>query len=368
MWALFLMGIDKLKWVMRTIIYIPLVVTVIALVAFFVGSGSAAFDATYGAGIYAKINELAQSKGIAEAMMPMSQAIPGMLLSVLWAYSGAEAVSFVGSEVKSPRKGFMRGMIIGLLVVGVLYMVNAWAVQSSFGGDFIRNYSWLYYNFPDELGAVMGVAPSAPTIPFYAAMIFGSSAMSILLGFGYFFWYLNTAMVIWMGGIRGLFAMSFDRLIPPGLAAVSRRGVPTTANHLIGILAIIGTIIGVGDSLGASYSATILAIQDFTCLFFMWPLGLAAIFLPYTRPDLFEKSTFQAKIFGVPWLTIFGAITFAVGFWVMLTVGLELSAFWSQMGVALLILAGLLLAVYMYHKNRKEGIDPTKIFTEIPAA
>jgi len=52
----------------------------------------------------------------------------------------------------------------------------------------------------------------------------------------------------------------------------------------------------------------------------------------------------------------------------MLTVGLELTDIWSQIGVAVFILIGLLVVAWMYRRNRKEGIDPTKIFTEIPPA
>jgi amino acid transporter len=156
--------------------------------------------------------------------------------------------------------------------------------------------------------------------------------------------------------------------LPTKLTEVNRRGAPTWANHLIGIFALIGVFVGLGDSLGVQLSATMLAIEDFTLLFFIWPLGLAAMFLPYTRPDLFEKSTFQHKIFGIPWVTVLGAITFVVGFWLMLTVGLELTDIWSQIGVAAFILIGLLVVAWMYKRNRKEGIDPTKIFTEIPPA
>jgi APA family basic amino acid/polyamine antiporter len=103
-------------------------------------------------------------------------------------------------------------------------------------------------------------------------------------------------------------------------------------------------------------------------MFFIWPLGLAAMFLPYTRPDLFEKSTFQVKIGKVPVITILGAITFLIGFWIMLYVALELTDIWAQIGVALLMLIGLIFVVSMYAKNRREGIDPNKIFTEIPPA
>jgi len=368
LWLLELWGLSKMKWVLRVLIYLPLVVTLIAVISFFVGAGAPAFDSIYGAGMYDKINGLAKDLDIAGAMMPPGAALQGMLLSVLWAYAGAEAISFCGSEVKTPRKSFMRGMLIGIVAVGLLYMLNAWAVQVAFGGNFITNYSWLYYNNADKLQGLLGVTPAAPSIPFYAALIFGSAAMSIVLGIGYFLWYLNTSMVIWMAGVRGMFAMAFDRMLPTKLAEVNRRGAPTWANHLIGIFALIGVFVGLGDSLGVQLSATMLAIEDFTLLFFIWPLGLAAMFLPYTRPDLFEKSTFQHKIFGIPWVTVLGAITFVVGFWLMLTVGLELTDIWSQIGVAAFILIGLLVVAWMYKRNRKEGIDPTKIFTEIPPA
>ncbi|MEI6308395.1 MAG: hypothetical protein WCP58_01980 [bacterium] len=110
-----------------------------------------------------------------------------------------------------------------------------------------------------------------------------------------------------------------------------------------------------------------LAVVDFTCMFFIWPLELAAMFLPYTRPDLFEKSTFQYKIGKAP-VTILGAIAFVIGFCFMLYVPLELTDIWAQIGVALLILIGLIFAAAIYAKNHREGIDPNKIFTEIPPA
>lgn len=49
MWILELLGIDKLKWVLRGIIYIPLVITGIAIVIFFVKSGEPSFNVIFGA-------------------------------------------------------------------------------------------------------------------------------------------------------------------------------------------------------------------------------------------------------------------------------------------------------------------------------
>jgi hypothetical protein len=42
--------------------------------------------------------------------------------------------------------------------------------------------------------------------------------------------------------------------------------------------------------------------------------------------------------------------------------------FWSYMATAIMLAIGFMLVVFMYNQNRKEGIDPNKIFAEIPPA
>jgi amino acid transporter len=368
MWFLETRGLDKLKWVLRAIIYIPLALTAVAILSFFFANGANSFSAVYGANAYENVRALAASLDIKSAYLPPGQAMQGMLLSVIWAFTAAEAVSYVGSEVKSPRMAFMRGMLLGLLAVGALYVVNAYAVLHSFGSNFITEYSWLYYNHSAELAKVLGTAtPPAPSIPFYASIILKNPIISITLGIGYFLWYLNTSMIIWMAGVRGIFAMSFDRLIPLKFAEIGRNGSPTWANHIVGIFALLGTFVGLGDSLGLQLSESILALLDFTTLFFIWPLGLAGMFFPFARPDLFEKSTFQYKIGKVPLISIIGGVTFFIGWWLILYVGSYQDPL-AQILNAVLLLAGLILMAVMWYRNRKEGIDSNKIFSEIPPA
>ena len=91
------------------------------------------------------------------------------------------------------------------------------------------------------------------------------------------------------------------------------------------------------------------------------------MFLPFTRPDLYEKSTFQHKLGKIPVISIIGAVTFAIGWWMILNVTTEQNML-AMILTTLLILAGLLLMLYMWARNRKEGIDPNKIFKEIPPA
>jgi APA family basic amino acid/polyamine antiporter len=372
LWGLQLMGLDRLKWFIRVIIWVPLIITVVAIVGMFVINGDAAMNDVFGAGTVQKINLAANAQGIQDAILPAGEALLGMMIAVFWAYSALEAVSFVGSEVKSPRTSFMRGMSIGFVAVVVLYVLNCYAPAFSFGSNVIRNYSWLY-NTSDETNAALstalgGVTPPIVSMPFYAGIAFGQAWLCLVFGIAYMCWYLNTALICWLGAVRGLFAMAFDRQLPLWLCKVSKRGVPTAASHVVGVVAVLSVFLGYGDAAGASSAGVMLAILDFTALFFLWTVGLAGIFLPYTRPDLFEKCTFQYKLGGLPWMTILGVLACGIGWWANFMVGVELSTNWSQVGMAAIITIGFALVAWMYARNRKEGIDPNQIFASIPPA
>jgi basic amino acid/polyamine antiporter, APA family len=369
-WLLELQGLDRLKWFIRIVVYVPLIMTIVALLLMAVTDGPKAWNDIYGAGVYQKINLAAQQQGIADATMSLWGGIGGMLLAVFWAYTALESISFVGSEVKTPRTAFMRGMSIGFASVMVLYMLNAWLPTVCFGTDFVRNYSYLYNTSDASYAALQtamgGATPPIPSIPFYAAIAGGMSWLSVLLGIGFMLWFLNTSVIIWMASVRGLFAMSFDRQLPLSLCNVSKKGVPSTATHLIGVVSLIGCFIGLGDALGNAASSNMLAILDWTGMFFIWCVGLAGVFLPYTRPDLFEKSTFQSKWGGIPVMTIMGVAVLLIGWYMILMVGLELSTTYSQIGMAAVVSVGFILVAYMYNKNRREGIDPNQIYMQIP--
>ncbi len=127
---------------------------------------------------YDAIIAAADEQGMQDAILSTWDGISGMLMAVFWAYTALESISFVGSEVKTPRTSFMRGMGIGFFAVTVMYVLNAWLPGVSFGSDFVRDYSYLY-NTSDESFAALetamgGVMPPIPSIPFYAAICGGS--------------------------------------------------------------------------------------------------------------------------------------------------------------------------------------------------
>jgi amino acid transporter len=101
----------------------------------------------------------------------------------------------------------------------------------------------------------------------------------------------------------------------------------------------------------------------FTALYY-FAFALAAIALPYKRPEIWEKGLAK-KIFGLPEMTVLGAICAALMVWVMglSAIGVNEQA-WNVTEVWILI--GFLVLVYYIWKNRKMGINFMDIYKEIP--
>ena len=109
----------------------------------------------------------------------------------------------------------------------------------------------------------------------------------------------------------------------------------------------------------------LLATLDFTwyCIFFIF--GMAAMILPYKRPDIFKLSPLQKKIAGIPVISILGLLTTCIGLWLLLFPVLELD-FAAMAFLAIWVLVGLVVYLAMQAKNAARGIDVSKIYQEIP--
>ncbi len=373
-WAINYFGVRAIKWSLRILTIIPLAVTVSVLGALaFAGHnvGVADWDKLFGAGTAEEIMKVAFNGGThygvhVEPLKPLSmlKGTYGMLLWTLWAWTGMEAVTFVGSEVKNPSASFIKGYTGGFIAIMALYLANAYLLPHVLGYKFMAAYSYLQMNYPDVLKHILrGLPTPAGSVPLMASVVFPGKALDILLGITYFLWYFNTVLVIWVGGVRGFFSLAFDRLLPEKLTEVSPRwAAPTWANHVTAILAVLGAIFTLGDSMGSSLAAGVVSFMDFSCLFFVWPVGLALMMIPWWRPELFKRMTFQSKAAAF----IVGLITFAIGWYFMIyTTYTEIPVMITNIIVGVI---GIGLFIWMSARNRAKGIPVEKIYTQIPPA
>lgn len=367
-------GVRAIKWTMRIVTVIPLATTIATLVGLAVIGSNAVlsnWDKVFGAGTAEAIMNAAFKGGeyAGTSVEPLSQApfwdaTHSMLLWTLWAWTGFEAVTFVGSEVKNPTKSYIKGYIGAFIAIMLLYVANAFLVPLVGNYDFLAAYSYLQMNYPDVLSSIVkGLPTPDPSVPLVASVAFLNPIIALIIGLTYFLWYLNTAMVCWVGGVRGFFSLAFDRALPEKLADVSPRwAAPTWANHLTAIIAFLGAVFTMLDAMGSSLAAGVVSFLDFSCLFFVWPVGLALMLVPWWKPQLFKQMTFQSKIL----LAVIGALTFAIGWYFMIfTAYTDLPVLMTNILVGL---SSVVVFTLMAARNRSKGIEVEKIYYEIPPA
>ncbi len=376
-WAINYVGMRVIKWVMRILTLIPLTVTVIVLAALLTvgaNNGMSRFDAVYGAGVSEKILQTAINETVASSA-GITPLIPNdllagtysMLLWTLWAWTGLEIVTFVGSEVKDPSRSYLRGYAIGFSLVMILYLANALIIPWIFNYNFLASYSYLKGLEAEQKYILRDLVGGKPvpdaSVPFFASVAFPNPIIAITIGLAYFLWYLNTVIPIWVGGVRGFFSMAFDRVLPEKLSEVSTRfAAPTWANHIMAIFAAFGAFMTLLENMGFRAATALISFLDFSVFLFVWPTGLALMLVPWWRPELFERMIFPSKLFA----SVVGAVIFGLGWFFMI-----LTSYTDPLIVLINIIVGILgLSVFTYMSavNRRRGIDPSKIYTQIPPA
>ncbi len=358
-WLVTLLGIRWIRNVMRVVFAIPLISTLIIICYFlFVGPNGVegAFNKTWGDGVFQAVLNTAQSNGWATPSFSWSATVSALLV-VIWAYVAFECINYAGGEVKTPNTSMVRGFIWGCLGVGLLYIIVAFAVYYPFK-QFIGAYDFLYDNHQDALRTIMPAIK--PSVPFYAASIIGNVWFGMIIAAAVAFWYVNTMPPVFLANSRLMFAMAMDRALPDKIANVHRKtNAPTWAAHLTGVFGLLGVF------LQAQSVGVVLGIASASALFIFWAFGLSGMLLPYLRPEIYERSALKYKILGVPLIVILGLITFAEGWFFVLFCSTEFTRP-IMLVLILTMVVGMIGYLYQQSRNRKQGIDVSQIYSQIP--
>lgn len=358
-WLITLAGVRPFRNILRILFAIPGIATVITIIYFFFTSPSMAqlaFNYNWGSGAFQSILNAAKTNGWTAPSFSWSATI-GVLLVVIWAYGGIEMASYASGEVKTPRRSMIKGFMWGWLGVGLLYIILAFAVYRPFGG-FIGAYDFLYRNHPEVLKEIMPLV--SPSVPFYISSIIKNTWIGVIIASAIALWFVNTMPPFFLGISRLIFAMAMDRAIPERLANVNpKNGAPTWATHLTAIVAVIGVILNMANV------KVVLGTITFAVFFPLWLYGLGAMLLPYRRPDIYETSPIKTKIGEVPIVTIFGFLTFGIGWFIILFCAREISTP-IAIALAVAVVVGMILYFVQQGRNIKRGIDISKIYSQIP--
>lgn len=287
---------------------------------------------------------------------------PATVAALVWPLlpllGGIQSIG-LGGEIKQVNRSQSIGMLGSILVSGAVFMLFAWLANAAFG-----------YEFQGAVGYNAFVAPelSTPTTPYFTLLVSilsKSLPVTILVTAGFTAWIYFWVPAEMAYTNRTIIAWAFDRLAPEGMGYVSRRlHTPVVAIVTTMILSLIGLGLIAFTTLG-----TLVIIQ---ALIIVWGLCmLAAVFFPYTRRDLYEKSpAARYQILGLPAMTVTGAISTVFMAWVFWMLWNDAyAAGHSPVAVgtiAGMFIAGLILYLGISLYRRKQGLKLERAFSEIP--
>ncbi|MCA1632007.1 MAG: amino acid permease, partial [Acidobacteria bacterium] len=196
-----------------------------------VGVGAFLF-ATGDWGHFAQSNAGGACEGVSAAARGGMAGFGAAMLGALWAYDGWNNVAPLAGEVRDPQKNLPRAFVLGMLVVGALYI--------------FVNLAYYYVLTPTEIANVPAASSVATQV---ASRFMGATAITLIAAalMTSSFGALHTSV---LAGGRYPYAMSRDRLFFQSLARLNpRTHVPVRALAAQGVWACVLALSGSYDAL-----------------------------------------------------------------------------------------------------------------------
>ncbi|OXM46494.1 amino acid permease [Amycolatopsis alba] len=206
---------------------------------------------------------------------------------VFFAFIGFDIVATTAEETRNPQKAVPRGIFGSLAIVTVLYVAVSLVVVG------MVNYKDLATSAGDGSKKTLASAFAVNGVD-WAANIISVGALAGLT---------TVVMVLMLGQIRIIFAMSRDGLMPRGLAKTGANGTPKRATIVVGALVAVAATFFPADKLEE--------MVNVGTLFAFILVSAGVMVLRKTRPDL-------PRAFRVPWVPLIPILAILACLWLML--------------------------------------------------
>jgi APA family basic amino acid/polyamine antiporter len=358
-----------IKWSMRIqkIAFVLGMIGVVVAVVLFLFMPNAEYVSKYnavmGQNAYSDVIETAKDTGLVlgapQELIPTLGVASIACAAMLYGFYP----TYIGSEVKNADrvKTQITAIVGSTLFAGVMITLLAYLLVGTVGQDFLAAINYIPYTAPEKFPFL--------TTPFYPMLleVVSNLPVVIIIGVAFaawaFIWPLNCVLV----ATRCMFAWSFDRVVPSSVAYVH----PRTRAPLVAIVItiIVSEIITVLVVYNQALLATVFGSIAGT-LFSMIAVMIAGLVFPYRRKDIYEKSPSTQKIVGIPLIAILSIIGLAfVGLFLYFYITYPAIGLWNPISVALFVgvwIVGFALYGISYLVRKKQGIDLTMLFKEIP--
>jgi APA family basic amino acid/polyamine antiporter len=403
-------GVKMTGYLLQIMFWIPAAILVGVYILFLMASPAVmekGVAALFGGHSSIEYTQAAITHGLATAGAKTGYwgAVFTAMLAAYWAYIGYAAATFVAGEVKEAQKTLPRAMFISGVVIIFIYMTISTLLaragtmigtQTVGGNQFslMSAVAYLRFGACDVCGGAWANAVKLPSIgawmPMFVAMQAAGMGMKwfiFLIVLFSMFWVANDIPPFILSTSRMIFAMAFDRLLPPRLADVNEKWhSPVNAIIFTSVVAILfgctaeadlfskgglwlGSFVHSIINPGGAVSAT-----DMWDVLFFGTVAAAALFFPLRKPEIFDRSPFRASKNVTMGLAALAVLGNALALWIFATNAnawnlLHIKDLETALPFLFSIFLGLVgYLIYWYYSNeaRRTGVNMKTIFTEIP--
>ena len=304
--------------------------------------------------------------------------IPYLVFFNLWPNWGATLYGEVRGATDFKRN--ITGMGSALGVTTILGILLLYAISKTIGWDFYVQAGGAWWNY------IWGFTADAPALPVWpypallAAFLTTNRLLQFLVVALMSLWWFGWSGTVFLSSTRVIFAAAFDRLLPERVAKLNERtGTPIYALLLMVVPSIVVAYL-FAYNIANFQSLTLCS----TLVIAVTYLGttIAAIILPYKKPDLYKASPIaKYNVFGIPLITVAGVIfggflIFLLYQWIfdpnaLYGIGYSINDAGYKNGTSIIyMLSNYVLAAVIYfgfkYFRKRSGIDIDKVHQEIP--
>jgi amino acid transporter len=297
------------------------------------------------------------------------------IIPITWIYLELvfnQSSAYIGGEVRRPGRVQIWSMPAAAVISTGGAMLLVWMLQRTAGTTFLGALSF-------NNGAALHFS-TAPTYSEVASYATGNAVVAFLLCFAFIFWAYAWLPGQILNASRNLLAYGIDGVMPSWLANVNeRRHTPVNALTVMGLGSIAALWLYTRPD---SPFKTLTGIFGFILSFCI--TSVAAIVLPYRQRKIWENSSVNWRLAGIPVMSIVGVLSLiAAGFmgWDYLHDPLS-GITWKPEGGGgilfgsrsfdmfllniLILLSGLVIYLVARWVQRRRGVNLDAAYGEIP--
>jgi amino acid transporter len=268
-------------------------------------------------------------------------------LTFFFSYTGFTLILDIAGEVKNPKKNIPRAVLISIIVLTVLYTLQALMIAG------VQNWS-------SPVGNVIELISSGGLLP-QGVVVFMAILIAVAIA--------STLHPSYMAFSRDIMMIGKEHLFPKRLGKVSEKHkTPIQALTLLFIVGVVFLLVFIPllePTYGVNGAAVLLsAVVAVVVLILQIPVSLAAIILPKKFPDWHEKAGFKPSLRSLKVMGILGAV-FSLIF-VLLIFTETVAAIIISFTVFPFAVIGVIAYLIRNAMLKKAGIDVKEILKTLP--